>query len=863
MKIKLVAGILLLFTYILSFAQSAGQEDYAAVNGAMTYRMVGKEVDNPEREWSFTPKQTTVIGVPFTPTPVQVTFDGAIYTRDSELFFFYGKEDKPLCATQKTFFQGWIPIVEYDWLEDGIQYKIEMFGHSLKDEGCINSVQFVKVKMKNTTSVKKQVYFGGAIRASGLDHRMGEPKFSAESVYEFEGNNFMRDGDLVYSFSDKPVCYAVKNVSYSNSYSSKEYEIKKNTAVGIVKYTQTLNSNEEYEIIFKYPRVAVKQNETTFLNKLQSGEYNDYRNRCVDFWTRLIEGNGYFNIPEKRVNDSYKAGLVHLVLSTRTHQNGVKRQGSGLPYDGIFFNDFIDMRLIYDVAGLHEYVELNYDWLNNAVNEEGLFVDSSVSHNREIMTSHGQALYSICNHFMYKDDKKLAKEMLNTVRKAVGLIAHDHKKQPNGLVRPSIPFDAEMIEGYYTSHNLWCLLGLRSAIIYAEYLGLNNDAKQWRELELSYRNSLLVAIEQSTAEDGYVPTGLYEFKKGKECGWALFRTDQDWENMLLVYPTELLFPTDKKVSGTLSHIRKKRFREGITTYRDGQHLHQYATTNLTNQHIAMNDQETALYDMYHILLHNGSTHEGFENMVEPWGDRDPEPIPGPHAWAAAKTSLLIRNCLIREYGGNAGLDMKERSLYLFSVISPVWEKPGESIDIVNAKTEFGIVNASMKFKKESVRITMNGNFIRKPKNIYIAIPHFKKISKITTDNRIKITIENGYIVCDPDIKTLDIEWTDKTPIHYLHTILNNYRKEPGVSWVLPSVDYYAKSPKDIISNDSELVIVPGTKEGFLTDAETILPAEKINFELVRKAYLMEYNRRRTQYLNAAKPLLRIEAPAFE
>ena len=47
-------------------------------NGAL----VDPVIDDPNREWCYLAKSTTVLGVPFVPEPVQVTYDGAIYTRN-------------------------------------------------------------------------------------------------------------------------------------------------------------------------------------------------------------------------------------------------------------------------------------------------------------------------------------------------------------------------------------------------------------------------------------------------------------------------------------------------------------------------------------------------------------------------------------------------------------------------------------------------------------------------------------------------------------------------------------------------------------------------------------------------------------
>ena len=375
---------------------------YPAINGANSYNMHDEQFYDPNKEWCYIPKTTTVIGIPFTPSPVQVTYDGAIYTNESEMFFFYGKNRTPLLATQKTFYQGWIPIVEYAWNDNGLNYSINMFGWSVSAQHVDNSIQHIQVRISNPTQENKLASFGTGIRGTGKDHRFGKSLFQKGSTYSFEGNNFLRDEKIVYSFSGSPLLFANKENKYSTIFSDQNFPIEENTAIGLTCYEKELQPGESYTIEFKFPRRAISDKE--FINLYKQLNYTEEKEKCINYWKQLIEGNGYFSIPEKRVNDSYKAALVHLCLATRTHENGIKRQGSGLPYDGLFFIDFIDMRLAYDVSGLSDFVEVNFDWLRNSINEEGLFVDSSVSHNREIMTSHGQALYSICNHFRYVDN---------------------------------------------------------------------------------------------------------------------------------------------------------------------------------------------------------------------------------------------------------------------------------------------------------------------------------------------------------------------------------------------------------------------------------------------------------------------------
>lgn len=855
---------LLLFPLLSACSTAQMNDQNPAIDGAAAYTMLPDHVNDTQREWSYNPKSTTVIGVPFTPAPVQVTYDGSIYTGKAELCFFYGSSNKPTAAYQKTFYKGWIPIVEYDWLEDGIRYDMEMFGSSLPGEDSKNSVQFVRVLIKNVSDQKQQAIFSTGTRSSGLDHRMGQAEFSEQFSYRFDKNEFIRDNQLLYTFEGEPEKYAIKNKPYTGPYQATDLGIKVNTVTGLTRYSKQLNPEESYQLTFKFPRVPVGYNETAFLAKLRQAAYVESRQACIDYWKERIEGGGYFVIPEDRVEDSFKASLVHLMLATRMEKDGTKRQGSGLPYDGIFFNDFIDMRLAYDTGGHTDFVELNFPWMFKNINEEGLFVDPSVSHSQEIMTSHGQVLFSLCNHFLYTQNRTLAEEVFGPVSQAIEMIKHDHNKEPNGLVRPSTPFDAEMIKGYYTSHNLWCLLGLRSAITLADYLGKDKESREWRELEKSYYNAIMKGIDTSAYADGYVPTGLYKYLTGDVArkGFKEFQTDQDWENMLLVYPTETLEPGDNRVKGTLNHIRTHKYREGIMTYRNGMHLHQYATTNLANQYLAINDQEKVLLDMYHILLHNGSTHEGFENMVEPWSDRDPDPIPAPHAWAAAKTSLLIRNMLVREYGGKAGINKGERSLYLFSSLSPSWVQPGKQIEIRDIRSEFGKINAVMTCKQEGANIRLNCDYANfKPACIYIAVPYYKQIDQVTSDVG-EVKIEDGYMIFSPETKEIQIHWKDnkQSKKNYVQEILKSYRTEPGVAWEDCPEDKGDCSPADAGCN---LIVIPGTEEGFLTPEEEKIEAEPLSFSAVRKAFLMEYDRRREQYLQSGKKLLEVYPPVME
>ena len=257
------------------------------------------------------------------------------------------------------------------------------------------------------------------------------------------------------------------------------------------------------------------------------------------------------------------------------------------------------------------------------------------------------------------------------------LIRRDHETQPHGLMRPSTAFDAEMIKGQYTSHNYFALTGLRSAIRLARFLGEDGMAADWLKLHDSFERALLKAVRESAAPDGYVPTGLYDFITGQAArgGFDEYRTDQDWENVAILWPTELVPPGDPLVAGTLKRLHETKYREGIMTYRNGQHLHQYITTRGSNQSTANGDAQQALIDTYHELLHSGSANESFENMIRPWTDRDVEFCPPPHVWGCANTHNAIRNLFLLEQGGRGGWSRTSATCCCSTPSRPPGSKP--------------------------------------------------------------------------------------------------------------------------------------------------------------------------------------------
>ena len=787
-------------------------------------KMVTPAHDNPKKEWSYAPKMTTVIGLPFVPTPVQITFDMNIFSSgNGELGFFYGENNSPINGRQHTFVEGWIPIVTDSWVKDGIAYNIEIFSTSVPAGGVKNLVQMVRYTAKNISKSPKTAILTSAFRCNNPDHRFHKGDYNKNFKITMNKADIYRNSGILYTCPAESEKFSVVEQKYSKPFTLKEKKVGPTGEFAITKTRKLLKPGQTLTADYAMPRLVTGAKK--YDAQVKALNFDKERAKIVRYWKNLIEQRASFNFPEKRVNDSRKAALVHLILATREKRNG-KRQGSGLPYDGLFLNDYVDMRWAYDVSALPEFVKVNIPWLKRQLLNDGMFIDTSLSHGKRILASHGQAVVGLAHHGLIANDLKYSRDTFPMLAKSVEWIVREHKSQKNGLLRPSIPYDNEMIKGYYTSHNLWGILGLRYAIRVAKKLGKTEEAKRWRKAHDEYKKAILKAIDWTVKNKAYVAPGLYKYQIGKaaRAGFDIFRTNQDWENNLLVWPSELLEPNDERVFKTLEHIRKNKYREGCMTYRDGQHIHQYITYNQANQYVAIGKQKQALLDMYHILLHNTSTHAGFENLVEPWQDRDPWPCPPPHAWAAAKTALFFRNIMVAEIGGQAGIDEAKRELHIFRLISPTWATEGKKLEFTNAPTEFGKVSATLEFNKQGAELAVNADYHTKPAAIVLRVPYFAKLKNVEAEGA---KVKGDLIYLPADTKYAKINWAINKDAfkNNFQDILKRYRSERGVK-----------------AQGNNLVQTPAGKP-FLLDDEKNYPATPLSFDLVKQAFVKEFARR--------------------
>jgi hypothetical protein len=838
----------MMYKLILLFLLSIGYTAYAQ-NDAVG--MLDPRTDRPGEEWCYLAKSTTDIGVPFQPDVTQVTYDGALFTREAELCFFYGADDKPLLARGKTFIEGWIPIVHYSWRDRNIIYDIEYLASALQGEGPENTVNFVRLRMRNAGDQEANGEFTVGLRYDAGDYRFGHSatdKFSASWRYEMTRSDVIRNGKLLYSFSPGGARETIPGAAYQKAFTGDSYSITPRTTCCLVQYKRKLKPGAQFTATFKMPRVPVALSDTGFIGKLKNADYQTCRKSTIDYWKATMSHGAVFEVPEKRFQHAYRAGLVHVLLATR-EQKGKKYQTDGLPYPDFFLTSVPEMSMLYLTSGLFRYpMNLLIPGAIAQQQPDGLFYDISVAHGQIIPATQGHILYSIAMTVLFTQDKSFAEKVYPSIVKGIQYIGRSIDTDEYGLLPPCYAYDAEMIKGHYTGQNLFALMGLRTCVRVAGLLGKTKDVAAWTTLADRYEKNILRALDASANKTGYVPPGLYAYLTGSNAraGFQEYQTNCDWENMILVYPTEVLAPDDPKVKGTLSQVRKE-YAEGVMTYRHGMHLHQYITSNMIEQYLATGNEYTALKDFYHQLLHSGPTLECFENLVKPWTDRSVDPeCPTPHAWGSAKQALMVRYFLLMEYGGKCGLEPGKRELWLFNCLSPAWVRPGKHVSITNAATEFGQISASITFRGKGADILLKNQFHTNPACYRIRIPYFKQLVSFRTDASTK-KLDGDCILLSPDATHVSLEWRDKpgTQTGITNDILSDYRSANRFAGI----------------KDGQAVIETG--QPFLSDEEkrNNHKTETLSFELVRKAFQHEYKRLAEDFVKKGGRLTEVTPPS--
>jgi hypothetical protein len=716
--------------------------------------MPSPSIDLDNKPFSYFQYPVSVLGIKDAKEGTEVTPNGSLYNGFAEILFFVGNYPVLVKERIHTLYKGYLPILEYEYFYDNVNYSFQMFANNIRGENPeSNLINYIKVNIKNKNSRNLKAYFWIGICFRKSSHLFTQhQEFNPDWIYEIRDNLVLRDGKIIYSFTpfENLEKFAKIGKIYTKQFSGREYFILPDTPTCLVKYSFILSPGEEKNLYFKMPYFPISE-DSEDKDLFLSLNYEEEFIKIVSFWENLLDRGIKIKLPEEKVINTFKTSLIYDFIARDKIGDDYVQKVNEFQYDSFWLRDSSYIVRAYDVCGYHKEAEENLLYFLKFQKEDGNFISQGGQYD-----GWGQTLWAFGQHCKITKNLEFAKKVYPSVKKAVDWLKKERKKDEYKIMPKTAPGDNELVSGHITGHNFYALLGLKNAIYLAEILNEKNDRKIFEKEYKDYYQSFMKKLKEVTKETGgYIPPGL-DVKGG-----------EDWGNLEGVYPSGVLSPWDSMVTETLKKAKEK-FQEGIMTYGQGASLHHYLTEWITQTEVIRGEDEEALKSFYAMLFHTSSTHAGFEWNIIPWGNRDFGKNFSPHGWFAAKYVILLRNMLIRE---------ENNDLHLLSCVSPEWIKEGEKIEVLDAPSDFGKISYVLEIYNDFLKLKFFPEFKEMPKNIVIHIPYFIEVEKILVDGNLK-NFEERKILIPANSKEIKIYYKkdENAKINY-QNIVEDYKKE--------------------------------------------------------------------------------------
>ncbi len=717
-----------------------------------------------------------VLGFKDCPEGTQVTYDGAFNTGFSEFDLFAGAPLAPVNERVKTLHNGYLPIVEYTFVRDGLVYKVQALGAPLDLDPRNVLINFIRVTVTNPSAEPAR---GGAAAEFVDRHGKARCDLGCQDWYRdryMKADVFAKSGQVK---ADSGKAWRDEHLLYT--YPENAWQ-KVGGHHHQVAYEISLEPGASQQFDFKVPYVPVHKSHGAVVEAIAAAGYDDYLARVEAFWEDQLRQAVQIDLPDPKVVNTMRSSIVYDLIARDISSDGKRyiQKVNEFQYDNFYPRDSAYIIRTYDLLGLHD--------IAGQTVEHFLTYDDQGRPNglRRLMPDDwGQSLWAIGSHFRSTGDLNFAKRVYSAIPPHVAAFEAACQRDPLGLWPAAGLYDNEMINGHYTGHSFWALLGLREAINLARSLHKEDDAIAFTQLHDRYRERFMKRLNAVAAQaEGYIPPGLEDPAAG--CDWA--------NGSAGVYPFGVLKPHDPLVTATVQTIRDYKYREGIMTYgpnawyvkersrymapADPGWLHHYDTFYIAQTLLARGEQRKVIEDLYSVLAHTSATNAGFEFTIRPWGDRDPNGNYPPHGWFAARYNELLRNMLLRE---------EDDDLHVASALSPVWIAPGKRVSVGKGATTFGTLSFDIDATASGAVVDFQARWRNPPRRLLFHVPWFVELTSAAADGQ-TINNDGRVVVVPPTVKKLELawRWKEKPDLSYrravLHYLDKYYHRPPDADY---------------------------------------------------------------------------------
>lgn len=348
--------------------------------------------------------------------------------------------------------RGYLPVVTTDWNDRGFTFRQESFATLLsespwneeKKRGDEPLVLLTRISIQNVTDRERWAQLFFVIEPSEvLGYEEGlilaQGRILAEDV---KGAAIERS--WIRQPYEKPRLRAYLDirgrgtaVSQPCSYSPDNISALDNSVV----YSLKLESLESHTIEFRIPFVTLTEKEE--IESLRSTDYEEKKNEIIEYWEKQINAGTTIKVPEKLLEDFYKANLWHVAVTVdKDIFSGLYMLPAGTYGYDVCANEAVHQIRSLDLRGYHDRAEKYLEPFlrlqssrplhGKFKTKEGVLHGLRVTEGVDYQTfnynlDHGFVLWMLCEHYKLTGNKEWLERISSNITAACDFIKRERE----------------------------------------------------------------------------------------------------------------------------------------------------------------------------------------------------------------------------------------------------------------------------------------------------------------------------------------------------------------------------------------------------------------------------------------------------
>jgi len=640
--------------------------------------------------------------------------------QNSDILFVIGQGASCRTDIKRHLEDGYMPILRAVQKEQSMNYRITAFA-SLETQPL-------------TEEAVKGSHYLAAYANSGGNMLKEEDRKAIKKLLDREMHHREEEVVLLTRVeavnTGKVPCYAWFKTPYTHKtrFNGKGFTLIDKEVIAVTRLNGEPSHDEEISVLVQpgervvlemlVPHSPISEKRAMELQKLNFDHHLQYTRR---YWEGKIKTAAGFRLPEKPIDESVKAGLLHcdLVAYGKEPDGPVAATIGWYSPIGTESSPIIQY---FDSAGWHRLAERSIQFFFERQYKNG-FIQNFARYESET----GPLLWTAGEHYRYTRDKKWLKKVMPNIKRAVDYILQWRERNKKEEYREKGYYG--MVDGkvadpddYYHSFflNAGSYIGLKRISEVTEDIEPEYSKRLKREVE-EYRRDIRYGFYYSQARAPVVPCGdgswgplmppwveynggitLYA-DGGRWFSHEAFASRSSLTGPIWLVISEVLSPEE---IGTTFMLKTNQFPVTL----DNACLSQPYYSRHDLAHIKRREVESFLRCYYNQLtgLMDRETYTFWEHYSGHSQHKTHE-----EAWFLMQTRWMLYM-------------EKDSSINIFPAVPRRWFEDGKRIEVKNASSYFGRVSfASVSELSDKRTITASFESLskRKPEKIRIRIPH--------------------------------------------------------------------------------------------------------------------------------------------